>query len=180
MKRKIIVGLLATVLLTSASLADAEQTKKIPRIGWLAGNLPYTQTPRLEVLRRGLRELGYIEGKDVMIEARYNQGKLDQLPELAAELVRLNVDLIVAVGTQAAQAAKSATSSQSEHVAISICCPRGAQRPIGGNAGTGPSGVEMLARGPKPSNADHLDHCRRRRGGYCDKARECSRAGSRP
>ena len=105
-------GFVLCILLISLSVpAPAQQTSKIPRIGWLAGNLPYTQTPRLEVLRRGLRELGYIEGKDVMIEARYNQGKLDQLPELAAELVRLNVDLIVAVGTQAAQAAKSATKT---------------------------------------------------------------------
>jgi len=91
--------------------AAAQQTKKIPRIGWLAGNLPYTQTPRIDVFRRGLRELGYTEGKDIIIDARFNRGKLDQLPELAAELVRLKVDVIVAIGTQAAQAAQSSTKT---------------------------------------------------------------------
>ena len=91
--------------------AEAQQPTKIPRIGWLAGNLPYTQTPRIEVFRQGLRELGYVEGKDIIIEARFNEGKLDQLPDLAAELVRLKVDLIVAIGTQAAQSAKSATKT---------------------------------------------------------------------
>ncbi len=101
----------AVLLFALSSVADAQQANKIPRIGWLAGNLPYTQTPRLEVLRQGLRELGYIEGQNIIIEARYNRGRLDQLPELAAELVLLNVDLIVAVGTQAAQAAKSATKT---------------------------------------------------------------------
>jgi putative ABC transport system substrate-binding protein len=99
------------LLFALSSVADAQQSKKIPRIGFLAGNLPYSQTPRIEVLRQGLRELGYIEGKDIIIEARYNRGRLDQLPELAAELVLLNVDLIVAVGTQAAQAAKSTTKT---------------------------------------------------------------------
>jgi ABC-type uncharacterized transport system substrate-binding protein len=91
--------------------AEAQQPTKIPRIGFLAGNLPYTPTPRIEVLRQGLRELGYVEGKNILIEARFNEGKLDRLPELAAELVGLKVDLIVAIGTQAAQAAKSATTT---------------------------------------------------------------------
>ena len=100
------------ILLIALSVpAGAQQTKKISRIGWLAGNLPYTQTPRIDVFRQGLRELGYTEGKDVIIEARYNRGKLDQLPALAAELVRLKVDLIVAIGTQAAQAAQSSTKT---------------------------------------------------------------------
>jgi putative tryptophan/tyrosine transport system substrate-binding protein len=91
--------------------AGAQQPNKVWRIGFLASNLPYTPTPRMEVFRQGLRELGYVEGKDIIIEARFNQGRLDQLPELAAELVKLNVDLIVAIGTQAAQAAKSATKT---------------------------------------------------------------------
>jgi ABC-type uncharacterized transport system substrate-binding protein len=97
--------LITAFLLALFSQAQAQQQKKITRIGWLAGNLPYAQKSRIEVFRRALRELGYTEGKDVIIEARYNRGKLDQLPELAAELVRLDVDLIVSIGTsQAAQA----------------------------------------------------------------------------
>jgi len=91
--------------------AQAQQPKKITRIGWLAGNLPYGQKSRIEVFRQALRELGYTEGRDVIIEARYNQGKLDQLPELAAELVRLDVDLIVSIGTQASQASQASTKT---------------------------------------------------------------------
>jgi ABC-type uncharacterized transport system substrate-binding protein len=110
MKTKITILTFCAVLFTHVS-ATAQQTKRIPRIGYLAGNLPYTPTPRIDVFRQGLRELGYVEGKDIIIEARFNQGKLDQLPELAAELVRLKVDLIVAIGTQSAQAAKSTTTT---------------------------------------------------------------------
>ena len=100
----------ASVLVLFAQ-AQAQQPKKITRIGWLAGNLPYGQKSRIEVFRQALRELGYTEGRDVIIEARYNQGKLDQLPELAAELVRLDVDLIVSIGTQASQAAQASTKT---------------------------------------------------------------------
>jgi putative tryptophan/tyrosine transport system substrate-binding protein len=99
------------LLFALSSVADAQQLKKVPRIGWLAGNLPYSQTPRIDVFRQGLREFGYVEGKNIIIEARYNRGELNQLPELAAELVRLKVDLIVAIGTQAAQAAQNSTKT---------------------------------------------------------------------
>jgi hypothetical protein len=81
--------LITAFLLVLFPQAQAEQPKKITRIGWLAGNLPYGQKSRIEVFRQALRELGYTEGRDVIIEACYNRGKLDQLPELAAELVRL-------------------------------------------------------------------------------------------
>jgi putative tryptophan/tyrosine transport system substrate-binding protein len=121
MKRRVISPTLST-LLVALSLAcalllalcvfvEAHQPTKIPRIGYLAGNLPYTPTPRIEIFRQGLRELGYMEGKNILIEARFNEGKFDQLPKLAAELVGLKVDLIVTIGTQAAQAAKSATKT---------------------------------------------------------------------
>jgi putative ABC transport system substrate-binding protein len=103
--------LITAFLLVLFPQAQAQQPKKITRIGWLAGNLPYSQKPRIEVFRQALRELGYTEGKDVIIEARYNQGKLDQLPELAAQLVRLDVDLIVSIGTQASQAAQASTKT---------------------------------------------------------------------
>jgi putative ABC transport system substrate-binding protein len=103
--------LITAFLLVLFPQAQAQQPKKITRIGWLAGNLPYGQKPRIEVFRQALRELGYTEGKDVIIEARYNQGKLDQLPELAAQLVRLDVDLIVSIGTQASQAAQASTKT---------------------------------------------------------------------
>jgi putative ABC transport system substrate-binding protein len=111
MKKIITVLSLGASLFALCLSAEAQQTTKIPRIGWLAGNLPYTSTPRIEIFRQGLRELGYVEGKNIIIEARFNEGKLDQLPGLGAELVGLKVDVIVAIGTQAAQAAKSATKT---------------------------------------------------------------------
>jgi len=103
--------LITAIVLVLFAQAQAQQPKKITRIGWLAGNLPYGQKSRIEVFRQALRELGYTEGRDVIIEARYNQGKLDQLPELAAELVRLDVDLIVSIGTQASQASQASTKT---------------------------------------------------------------------
>jgi putative ABC transport system substrate-binding protein len=87
---------------------EAQQPTKIPRIGYLGGNSPNT---RSESFRQGLRELGYVEGKNIVIEWRHHEGKLDRLPTLAAELVRLKVDIIITVGAPAARAAKEATTT---------------------------------------------------------------------
>src|SRR5215831_7646016 len=95
------------VLLLALSVsAEAQQPKKLPRIGWLGGNSP---NARSEAFRQRLRELGYIEGKSVVIVWRHHEGKLDRLPSLADELVRLKVDVIITVGAPAAHAAKGAT-----------------------------------------------------------------------
>ena len=91
------------------SLAEAQQPTKIPRIGYLAGASPPVNSARIEAFRQGLRELGYVEGKNIVIEWRYAEGKLDRLPALAAELVRLKVDVIVTAGPTATRAAKEAT-----------------------------------------------------------------------
>jgi putative ABC transport system substrate-binding protein len=109
MAGKIFLRLLATVLLTTASLAEAQQPTRIPRIGHLIATSPSASPGRIEAFRQGLRELGYIEGKNIIIEWRYAEGKLDRLPELAAELVRLNVDVIVTAGPPDTRAAKQAT-----------------------------------------------------------------------
>jgi putative ABC transport system substrate-binding protein len=79
-------------------LAQAQQSKRVPRIGYLASIQPALESTRSEAIRQALHELDYIEGQKIVIEYRYAEGKLDRLPELAAELVRLKVDLIVAVG----------------------------------------------------------------------------------
>lgn len=89
--------------------AEAQQPKKIPRIGWLGA--ARTSAPRMEAFRQGLHELGYAEGKNIAIEYRFAEGKLDRLPALASELVRLNVDVIVAGSPQVTRAAKRATST---------------------------------------------------------------------
>jgi putative ABC transport system substrate-binding protein len=91
--------------------ARAQQPTKIPRIGWLTGSSLSANSARREAFRQGLRELGYIEGKNIVIEWRSAEGKLDRLPALAAELVRLKVDIIVTAGAIVTRAAKEATST---------------------------------------------------------------------
>ena len=89
-------------------LAEAQQPTKVPRIGYLAGVSPSTISARIEAFRQGLRELGYVEGKNIVIEWRYAEGKLDRLPALAAELVRLKV-MSSSRRSAATRAAKEAT-----------------------------------------------------------------------
>ena len=92
--------------------AQAQQPKKVPRIGYLSSFDPAIESTRVEAIRLALRELGYIEGQNIAIEYRYAEGKLDRLPELAAELVRLKVDIIVvAGGARSVRAAKNATKT---------------------------------------------------------------------
>jgi putative ABC transport system substrate-binding protein len=111
MNRRTAIRRLATFFLTTASLAQAQQPKKIWRIGFLAA-LARTSTPHnTEAFLLGLRELGYLEGQNIIIEYRWADGKFERLPELAADLVRLKVDVIVAVVTQASLAAKNATTT---------------------------------------------------------------------
>src|SRR5262249_5799942 len=111
MNHKVILFLLATSVPICFHLAQAQQPRKIPRIGYLGvGSL--TTTPyRTDAFRHGLRQLGYAEGKDLVIEDRFADGKLDRLNELAAELVRLKVDVIVTRGPTPTRAAKAATAT---------------------------------------------------------------------
>ena len=99
MKRAAVPSILvAVVLLALAVIAEAQQPKKVPRIGYLSVGDPATESTRSEGIRLALRELGYIEGQNIAIEYRYAEGKHDRSPELAAELVRLKVDIIVVAG----------------------------------------------------------------------------------
>lgn len=91
--------------------AQAQQPENIPRIGYLEAVSPSISAVRTEAFRQGLRELGYVEGKNIVTEYRYAEGKRDRLPALAAELVRLKVDVIVTAGASATRAAKKATST---------------------------------------------------------------------
>jgi len=102
--------LIAVTLLVVVVIAQAQQPKKVPRIGYLSLEKTALDYSRLETVRSALRELGYIEGQNIVIEYRYGEGKNDRLAEVAAELVRLKVDIIVVGGgTGPIQAAKSAT-----------------------------------------------------------------------
>src|SRR4030095_12664538 len=111
MKRAAVSSILVgVVLLALGVVAEAQQPKKVPRIGYLSPLDPATDFPRSEGIRLALRELGYIEGQNIAMEYRYAEGKPDRAPELAAELVRLKVDIIVvASGDQWIRAAKNAT-----------------------------------------------------------------------
>src|SRR5690349_15368358 len=86
------------LLLSLGTPAEAQQPTKIPRIGYLGGASLSAIPARIEAFRQGLRELGYVEGKNILIEYRYAEGKFERLPALAAELVRLKVDIIVSGG----------------------------------------------------------------------------------
>jgi putative tryptophan/tyrosine transport system substrate-binding protein len=97
------------ILLAVAVIADAQQPAKIPRIGFLAASSAPIAATRIHAFRQGLRALGYVEGKNIAIEHRYAEGKLDRMNELAAELVRLDVDVIVTSGPTPTRAAKEAT-----------------------------------------------------------------------
>jgi putative ABC transport system substrate-binding protein len=97
-RHSILFWLRVTLLLATASIADAQQTNKVPRIGFLLAPSRSAVAESLDAFRQGLRELGYVEGQNIVSEYRYAEGKFDRLPDLAAELVRLKVDVIVAGG----------------------------------------------------------------------------------
>ena len=111
-KKPVICLLLTTLLLLTVSLAEAQQPTKVHRIGYLSAWDAASESSRAEGVRRALREFGYIDGQNITIEYRYGEGKRERYPELAAELVRLRVDLIVlAGGLLPIQAAKNATKT---------------------------------------------------------------------
>lgn len=112
MKKIIVSFLIATVLAASARVAEAQQSKKLWRIGFLSSVSPEQYAHLYAAFVQGLRDLGYIEGQNIVIEARWAEGKTDRLPELAADLVRLKVDVIVSTGgTVTAVAVKKVTTT---------------------------------------------------------------------
>jgi putative ABC transport system substrate-binding protein len=106
-----VIWVLATVLLTSVSFTEAQQPTKTPTIGYLNGGFLSGIAERIEAFRLGLRELNYVEGKNIAIDWRSAEGKGDRLPGLAAELVRRKVDVIVTSGGAPTRAAKAVTST---------------------------------------------------------------------
>jgi putative tryptophan/tyrosine transport system substrate-binding protein len=109
MKEKIRVLTLCAMLFVLCPSAEAQQAKKIPRIGLLVPSS--SDFTRKDAFLQGLRDLGYVEGKNIAIEYRYTEGELNRLPDLAAELVRLNVDVIVTAAISSVRAAKKATAT---------------------------------------------------------------------
>ncbi|MGZ8425939.1 MAG: ABC transporter substrate-binding protein [Candidatus Binatia bacterium] len=111
MIKKVLCLAPSALLLALGFPVEAQQAGKIPRIGYLNATSASTSPARVEAFRQGLRELGYLEGKNIVIEFRHAEGKLDRLPSLAAELVRLKVDIIVSGGPATTRPAKEATST---------------------------------------------------------------------
>jgi len=111
MKRKIIICLLTTALLSTVPLAQAQQTGRVPRIGFLDGSTASGMAGLLEAFRQQMGKLGWIEGKNITIEYRFAEQKPERLPELAVDLVRLKVDLIVVTAGSVVLAAKGATTT---------------------------------------------------------------------
>lgn len=110
-RRRHFMVIAGALLLTPHAGLAQRQAGALPRIGFLGVSTPEAWTPRVEAFRAGLRDLGYIEGKNILIEFRFARGQYDRLPELAAELVRLKVDVIVTHSAPGALAAKKATES---------------------------------------------------------------------
>jgi putative ABC transport system substrate-binding protein len=109
--RRIFCFALCVLILAPGLSAEAQQPKRVPRIGYLSTGSGTKHDPRIEAFRQGLLDLGHVEGKNINIEYRYAEGSSERLPGLAEELVRLNVDVIVTPGTPAIRAAKQATTT---------------------------------------------------------------------
>ena len=150
MNRRSFIGRIAGGLVAVPLVASAQQTAKVPRVGWLSPGSGTSDENFLASFRDGLRELGWVAGQNIAIESRWAEGRFERLPDLAAELVRLKVDVIVASVTQASLAAKHATGTI-PIVMVGVGDPLGSglvaslARP-GGNV-TGPSSMLAEASG---------------------------------
>ncbi|HTN71832.1 MAG TPA: ABC transporter substrate binding protein, partial [Methylomirabilota bacterium] len=110
MKKTILLYAVAILILVAVHLAEAQQPAKVPRIAFLAGGSRSGDALLIDAFWQGMKKLGYIEGKNIAAEYRYAEGAPERLPNFAAELVRLNVDIIVGPGSGAV-AAKKATNT---------------------------------------------------------------------
>jgi putative ABC transport system substrate-binding protein len=111
MRRREFVALVGGAIACPMGVRAQQQAAKVPRIGYLYLTSPSDRPPLLDALRQGLRELGWVEGQNIVIDYRFAEDRVERLPDLAAELVRLKVDVIVSLGTQGVTAAKNATET---------------------------------------------------------------------
>jgi putative tryptophan/tyrosine transport system substrate-binding protein len=111
MQAKFFIYVLAAVILTTPHSAYAQQPAKVPRIGYVTPTAADPMSPRIKAFQQGLRELGYIEGKNISVEYRFAEGKPERFPDLVAELVALKVDIIVVQNSALARAAKKLTTT---------------------------------------------------------------------
>ena len=152
MDRRLFLGTLACGLLAAPLAAEAQQTGKVYRVGFLSNGWSTTSPQVVAAFRQGLRELAWVEGQNIVIEYRWAEGRSDRLPDLAAELVRLRVDVLVASAAAATRAAKEATTtipivSVAVQDPVALGSVQSLARP-GGNI-TGPTLTGGLAIGGK-------------------------------
>src|SRR5258707_301760 len=112
MRRKVFWGPFCALLLASSTRVQAQQPKQIPRVGYLAAASASADALRVEAFRQGLRERGYIEGQNILIDYRHVGGGFERLPDLAAELIHLKIDVLVAVTTNAARSRRPHVGSR--------------------------------------------------------------------
>ena len=152
MRRREFIALVGVAIACPMGVRAQQQTGKVPRIGFLSLTSPSDRPPLLDAFRQGLRDLGWVEGQNIVIDYRYAEGRVDRLPDLAAELVRLKVDLMLSWGTQGVTAAKNATETI-PIVMIAVRDPVGIgliaslARPGGNVTGvSGYAGLEIVAK----------------------------------
>ena len=152
MRRREFIALVGGAIACPIGVHAQQQTGKAPRIGFLGLTSSFDRPPLLDAFRQGLRELGWVEGQNIVIDYRYAEDQVDRLPDLAAELVRLKVDLIVSLGTQGVTAAKNATETI-PIVMIAVRDPVGTgliaslARPGGNVTGvSGSAGLEIVTK----------------------------------
>ena len=152
MRRREFIALVGGAIASPMGARAQQKAGKVPRIGYLRLTSPSDRPPLLDAFRQGLHELGWVEGQNIVIDYRYAEGRVDRLPDLAAELVRLKVDLIVSLGTQGVTAAKNATETI-PIVMIAVRDPVGTgliaslARPGGNVTGvSGYAGLESVAK----------------------------------
>ena len=152
MRRREFIAFVGGAIGYPVGVRAQQQTGKLPRIGYLRLTSPSDRPPLLDTFRQALRELRWVEGQNIVIDYRFAEGRLDRLPDLAAELVRLKVDIIVSAGTQGVTAAKNATETI-PIVMIGVRDPIGTgliaslARPGGNVTGvSGSAGLEIVAK----------------------------------
>jgi putative ABC transport system substrate-binding protein len=152
LKRREFIALVGGAIACPMGVRAQQQAGKVPRIGYLRATSPSDRPPLLDAFRQRLGELGWVEGQNIVIDYRFAEDRLDRLPDLAAELVRLKVDIIVSTGTQGVTAAKNATETI-PIVMIGVRDPVGTgliaslARPGGNVTGvSGGAGLEIVAK----------------------------------
>jgi hypothetical protein len=170
--RRAVIRAMSALIMTSASLALAQPTDRVPRIGVLLANDPAESKLPFDILRLALREAGWVEGKNIIIEYRWAEGKPECYPELAAELVRLNVNVILTGGDQLTLVLKRTTST------IPIVMSGVGNRVAASSQGIRDRGWFHVVRSEPPRQLPLRSVLRRQDSAWCEACGHARRAGA--